>query len=269
MISQPTLVISASSTTSPYRGTVTLTSSGGAGTGAVTFTAVAGSTCVVSGNVVTVGNAGSYCGVIATKASDGNYQAASSTQLSISTTKIAQSALSFSNIAEMQALSTLTILANGGSGEGVVRYRVSNAGTTGCTLTGTTLRAPSAGQCTIEASRAGSTNYTQSASVSQVVEVVKASQTVRFTTNVPTEPLVGGTYSPAATASSGLSVSFSVSGAGCSISGSTITFTSAGDCVVDASQPGSSAYLAAPTASQTIALDAETTPWLSTQLLKP
>jgi hypothetical protein len=154
----------------------------------------------------------------------------------------------------MQALSTLTVLANGGSGEGVVRYRVSNAGTTGCTLTGTTLSAPSAGQCTIEASRAASTNYTQSASVSQVIEVVKASQTVRFTTNVPTEPLAGGTYSPAATASSGLSIGFSVSGAGCSISGSTVTFTAAGDCVVDASQPGSSAYFAAPTASQTIAV---------------
>jgi hypothetical protein len=213
-----------------------------------------GSACVVAGNVVTVGNAGSSCTVVATKASDGNYRAVSSTQLSISTTKISQSALSFSNIAEMQALSTLTVLANGGSGEGVVRYRVSNAGTTGCTLSGTTLSAPSAGQCTIEASRAASTNYNQSASVSQVIEVVKASQTVRFTTNVPTEPLVGGTYSPAATASSGLSIGFSVAGVGCSISGGTITFTSAGDCVVEASQPGSSAYFAAPTASQTIAV---------------
>jgi surface protein len=254
MVNQPTLQISASSTTSPYRGTVTLTSSGGGGTGTVTFTAAGGSACVVSGNVVTVGNAGSACTVIATKASDGNYHAATSAQINIATTKIAQSALSFSNVAEMQALSRLTILANGGTGDGLVRYRISNAGTTGCTLSGTTLSAPSAGQCTVEASRATSTNYLQSASVSQVIEVVKAAQTVRFTSTVPAQPLVGDVYSVSATASSGLSVSFSVSGVGCSIAGNTVTFTSAGDCSVTASQSGSVAYLASPIASQTIAV---------------
>ncbi len=254
MINQPTLQISASATSSPYLGTVTLTSSGGAGAGAVTYTAVVGSACVVSGNVVTVGNAGSSCAVIATKASDGNYNSANSAQISIATTRINQSALTFSNLAEMPARSSMSVSAIGGSGEGVLRYRVSSAGGTGCSLSGTTLTATTAGQCTIEASRASSTNYTVSASVSQVIEVVKSAQTVRFTTNVPAQPLVGSTYSPSATASSALSISFSVSGSGCSLTSGTITFTAAGDCRVEASQTGDGAYLAAPTASQTIAV---------------
>jgi surface protein len=254
MINQPTLQISASATSSPYLGTVTLTSSGGAGAGAVTYTAVVGSACVVSGNVVTVGNAGSSCAVIATKASDGNYNSANSSQISIATTRINQSALTFSNLAEMPARSSMSVSAIGGSGEGVLRYRVSSAGGTGCSLSGTTLTATTAGQCTIEASRASSTNYTVSASVSQVIEVVKSAQTVRFTTNVPAQPLVGSTYSPSATASSALSISFSVSGGGCSLTSGTITFTAAGDCRVEASQTGDGAYLAAPTASQTIAV---------------
>ena len=254
MINQPTLQVSASATSSPYLGTVTLTSSGGAGVGAVTYTAVVGSACVVSGNVVTVGNAGSSCAVIATKASDGNYFSANSLQLSISTTRINQAALTFSNLAELPARSSMSVSAIGGSGDGVLRYRVSNAGTTGCSLTGTSLTATSAGQCTIEASRASSTNYTVSASVSQVIEIVKSAQTVRFTTNVPAQPLVGSTYSPSATASSGLSISFSVSGGGCSLTTGTITFTAAGDCRVEASQTGDGAYLTAPTASQTIAV---------------
>jgi surface protein len=254
MINQPTLQVSASATSSPYLGTVTLTSSGGAGVGAVTYTAVVGSACVVSGNVVTVGNAGSSCAVIATKASDGNYFSANSSQLSISTTRINQAALTFSNLAELPARSSMSVSAIGGSGDGVLRYRVSNAGTTGCSLNGTSLTATSAGQCTIEASRASSTNYTVSASVSQVIEIVKSAQTIRFTTNVPAQPLVGSTYSPSATASSGLSISFSVSGGGCSLTTGTITFTAAGDCKVEASQTGDGAYLAAPTASQTIAV---------------
>jgi hypothetical protein len=254
MINQPTLQISASATSSPYLGTVTLTSSGGAGVGSVTYTAVVGSACVVSGNVVTVGNAGSSCAVIATKASDGNYYSANSLQLSITTTRISQAAVTFSNQAEMAARSSMSVSAIGGSGEGVLRYRVSSAGTTGCSLSGTTLTATSAGQCTIEASRASSTNYTVSPSISQVIEVVKSAQTVRFTTNVPAEPLVGSTYSPSATASSGLSISFSVSGVGCSLTSGMITFTAAGDCKVETSQTGDAAYLAAPTASQIIAV---------------
>jgi surface protein len=254
MANQPTLQISASATSSPYLGTVTLTSSGGAGSGAVTFTAAVGSTCVVSGNVVTVGNAGSTCNVIANKASDGNYSAANSTQLSIATSKISQSAVSFSSRAEMEVRSSLTVSAIGGTGTGVLRYRVSSAGSTGCSLSGTTLTATGSGQCTIEASRATSTNYLQSDSASQIIEIVKSSQNVRFTSNVPADPTVGSTYTPAATASSGLTISYLVTGASCTFSAGTVTFTSAGDCTVTAGQVGNVAFAAASSASQDISV---------------
>jgi uncharacterized repeat protein (TIGR02543 family) len=92
-----------------------------------------------------------------------------------------------------------------------------------------------------------------------------ASQTVSFTSTAPKNAFVGGTYTPTATASSGLSVLITVDSRSrgtftvdlrsretCSISGGVVTFTAAGSCVLDANQPGNSAYAAAPQVQQTI-----------------
>jgi streptogramin lyase len=57
-----------------------------------------------------------------------------------------------------------------------------------------------------------------------------------------------------ASASSGLPVSYTVTSGPCSVSGSTLTITGAGSCVVNADQAGNSGYTAAPTVSQTITI---------------
>ncbi|HEY5025658.1 MAG TPA: hypothetical protein VII76_11845, partial [Acidimicrobiales bacterium] len=71
-------------------------------------------------------------------------------------------------------------------------------------------------------------------------------QTVTFTG--PLTGLVGGSYTPSATATSGLPVSFSLdpSSSGCTLSSPTVKFTGAGICVVDADQAGNGTYAAAP-----------------------
>uniref|UniRef100_UPI001A940028 hypothetical protein n=1 Tax=Legionella bozemanae TaxID=447 RepID=UPI001A940028 len=63
----------------------------------------------------------------------------------------------------------------------------------------------------------------------------------------------GGTYHVAATASSGLPVTFTTTGA-CSISGSTVTFNATGTCTVNANQAGNALYNAAPQVQQNMSV---------------
>ena len=89
-------------------------------------------------------------------------------------------------------------------------------------------------------------------------------QTITFTSNVPANATVGGTYTVSATGgASGNPVTFSVSGGGkgkgtadCTISGATVTFTAVGTCVIDANQAGNSVYAPAPTAQQEVSVGA-------------
>jgi hypothetical protein len=80
-------------------------------------------------------------------------------------------------------------------------------------------------------------------------------QTITFTSSAPGSAIyLGPNYNVSATASSGLPVSFTVSGT-CTLSGSsTVVMAGAGTCTVYASQSGSSSYLAAPQVQQTFAI---------------
>jgi len=77
-----------------------------------------------------------------------------------------------------------------------------------------------------------------------------ASQTITLDAPPPTSATTGGTYTPGAHATSGLTVTFSVDASStpgtCSLATGTVTFTGAGTCVVDANQAGSSSWTAAP-----------------------
>jgi hypothetical protein len=89
-------------------------------------------------------------------------------------------------------------------------------------------------------------------------DVLKIGQTIAFTSTPPTNPVVTGSYTINATASSGLTVAFSVdanSTAGaCTLSGSVVSFTGAGSCIIDANQAGDANYLAAAQMQQLIAI---------------
>jgi hypothetical protein len=63
-------------------------------------------------------------------------------------------------------------------------------------------------------------------------------------------------YTPTATATSGLSVTITLdsSSTGCTLSGGSVTFTAAGSCVIDANQAGNGTWLAATQVQQTIAV---------------
>jgi serine protease len=82
-------------------------------------------------------------------------------------------------------------------------------------------------------------------------------QTVTFSTSAPTDAQVGdGSYTPAATATSGLSatITLDATSTGCALASGVVSFTSNGTCVLDANQPGNATYAAAPQVQQSFAV---------------
>jgi hypothetical protein len=77
----------------------------------------------------------------------------------------------------------------------------------------------------------------------------QTAQTISITSAQPAAGNVGATYRPAAAASSGLPVSFTIdpssSPGTCAINGKTVKFTSVGTCVIDANQAGDAEWAAA------------------------
>jgi PKD repeat protein len=98
----------------------------------------------------------------------------------------------------------------------------------------------------------------QTATVSRILQVApqKAAQTIAFTSSPPAGAVAGGPgYTPSASATSGLPVTFSSgSPAICSVSGSTVSFLATGICTVDAEQPGNADYEPAPAVQQSFSV---------------
>ncbi len=86
--------------------------------------------------------------------------------------------------------------------------------------------------------------------------IAQANQAITFTSTAPTGATVGGTYGVTATGgASGLPVTFTIAPASsgiCTIAGSTVTFTEAGTCTIQANQAGSANYNAAPQVTQAV-----------------
>src|SRR5437763_13847299 len=86
----------------------------------------------------------------------------------------------------------------------------------------------------------------------QSFNIAKANQTITF--NALANKTFGNPdFNVSATASSGLSVSFSATG-NCSMSGNTLPLTGAGSCTITASQSGNANYNAAPNVPQTFTI---------------
>ncbi|WP_298627391.1 hypothetical protein, partial [uncultured Legionella sp.] len=107
----------------------------------------------------------------------------------------------------------------------------------------------------MNANQPGNTQYHAAPQVQQTMTVSKQSQTITFSSTLPSTPIVADTYNVTATASSGLAVDITVdasSSSVCSISGGTVTFNTTGTCIVNANQPGNTQYHAAPQVQQTM-----------------
>ncbi|AYM98316.1 IPTL-CTERM sorting domain-containing protein [Acidovorax sp. 1608163] len=224
----------------PYLGTATLATTGGSGTGTVSFAVTTGAgQCQLNGNLLTgVGVGG--CTVTATKAADLNYGAATAT-VGVLISKAAQPALSVSASPSSLVLNgRATLSTSGGAGAGLVNYAVtSGAGV--CSVTGTTLTGLAVGVCEVTATKTGDANY-EGASATAMVSVGKALQTITFSA-LGNKALGNPDFTVSATASSGLAVGFSTdTPLVCTVTGNTVSLSGMGTCRVIASQGGDLIY---------------------------
>jgi hypothetical protein len=117
-----------------------------------------------------------------------------------------------------------------------------------CTIAGATVHLTGAGACDITAHQAGDATWFAAPDVVRSFAIAKATQTVAFTSTSPSFTLKGApTYTPAATATSGLTPAFTLdaTSTGCSLTANVVSFTGAGVCIIDANQAGNDDWNAA------------------------
>jgi hypothetical protein len=219
---------------------------------AVTFSVSSGP-CTVSGSTLTVSGAGT-CVVAANQAGNADYTAAATVSHSIAV-NAAVLTVTPNNASRAYGAANPSFTA---SFSGFVNGDTLSvlSGAPSLTATATPTSAPGSYTITSAAGTLAASNYTFSFA-NGTLTVSVATQTITFT--APVSPVTYGVspISLSATASSGLSVTFSISSGPCGVSGSTLTVTGAGTCVVAANQPGNADYTAAAAVVQSLVINKE------------
>jgi len=160
--------LTVTSTTGTFGTPLTLTTSGGSGTGPVTFVATTGTAgCAVTGSTLTTTSAGS-CSATATKAGDVNFTATSSNPTTVSFATANQAALTVTSLNGTVG-TPLTLTSSGGSGTGAITFVAANGTAGGCTVNGSALTVTGAGTCLVTATKAAETNYNAVSSAATAV----------------------------------------------------------------------------------------------------
>ncbi|WP_185827377.1 chitobiase/beta-hexosaminidase C-terminal domain-containing protein [Edaphobacter aggregans] len=216
----------------------------------VTFSVLSGPG-TISGNTLTITGVGTVV-VAADQAGNTTYSVATEVTQSIVVTQASQTVAFTAPTTPISYTSTpITLSATASSGLSVAFSVVSGP----ATVSGNSLTISGVGTVVVAANQAGNANYTAASQVTQSIVVNQASQAISFT--APSTP---ATYSAApitlsATASSGLSVVFSVVSGPATVSGNALTLTGTGTVVVSANQSGSANYAAASQVTHSIVVN--------------
>ena len=145
---------------------------------------------------------------------------------------------------------TLTVTTTGGLGNGAVTFTENSAA---CTILGTTLTGDAVGNCIVTATKEADDVFLETTTTKTIV-VTQASQTITFS-SLANKTLGMSVAALSATASSGLTVSFSSSTLSqCTVFGTTLTLLTAGTCTITASQAGNANFAAASTVSRSFTI---------------
>ena len=162
------------------------------------------------------------------------------------------SAVATSNSISVTGTSTLST--NGGSGSGNVTYALVSGP---CSLSGSTLTGTGVGNCVVTATKAADSTYVSATSAQLTVAVSLATQTTlgvaASTNSIPV--FSSSSFSTTGGNGSG-NVSYSLVSGPCSLSGSTLTGTGVGNCVVTATKAADSTYASATSAPLTVSITA-------------
>ena len=218
-----------------------------------TFTIVPGP-ATISGSTITLTGTGTVV-VRAAQAGNTNYAAASTVDQSF--TVMATQTITFGTLsAKTYGNAPFTVSATASSGLSPTFTIVSGP----ATISGSTVTLTGVGTVVVQAAQAGNTNYAAATSVNQSFTITQATQTITFA--APSAKTYGAApFAVSATASSGLSPTFSIVSGPATISGNTITLTGAGTVVVRASQAGNANYAAAPTVDQSFIVNTALQNW--------
>lgn len=216
----------------------------------VVFSSQSPSVCTVSGSVVSLAGLGT-CVIAADQAGNSVYAAAPQVTQSFPVTKVGQ-------IITFDALPTRTVQAPPftltASASSTLSVVYSSQTTAVCTVVGSTVTLAAVGTCTIAANQPGNSTYAPAPQVTQSFLVSQASQAITFGA-LAAKLITESPVSVAATASSGLPVAFnSQTSTVCTVTGSSVTLTSAGLCTIAADQAGDAKFAAAPEVAQSFAI---------------
>jgi hypothetical protein len=244
---------------------IPLVATGGASGNPVVFTIDGSSTGAgsISGSTLNVTGVGSFV-IDANQAGNSTYSAAPQVQRTVVVTQASQT-INFTQPTTPLTYSsglTIPLVATGGASGNPVVFTIDGSSTGAASISGSTLNVTGVGTFVIDANQAGTTNYSAATQVQRTVVVnTLLAQVISFTQ--PTTPV---TYSSGLTiplvatgGASGNPVVFTIDGTSTatgSISGSTLTVTSAGNLVIDANQAGNADYSAAAQVQKSIALNA-------------
>lgn len=205
----------------------------------------------VSDNMIIINSAGTVT-ITAGQPGNDNYNAAADQTRELTVSK-ADQIISFNDLAGSVYGDPDFILTATSTSGLTVSYVSSNEAV--ATVDGSSVHITGAGEAVITASQAGNENYLPATDISRTLVVEKAAQTIAF------DPFAVHTYGdpgfdPMATASSGLSISYTSSNPDVAVvSGGIIMIMGAGSAEITASQPGNDNYIAAPDVVQLLTVE--------------
>jgi hypothetical protein len=213
-----------------------------------------------STGVITVTNVSGSCNVTVTKATDSNYNQATSAGFGVTLIKADQATLTVTGPASITYGTIGTITHTGGSGTGAVSY--SHGSSTGCTVnssTGTITVTNASGSCIVTITKAADSNYNQATSVGFGVTLNKASQAT-LTVTGPASITYGTTGTITYTGGSGTGEMSYSQGAstGCTVnttSGVIMVTSTLLSCTVTATKAADNNYLVTTSAGFVVALN--------------
>jgi hypothetical protein len=227
-----------------YATSLTLTASGGSGTGAYSFAVANLGTagCSITSGVLNATSPGT-CTVTATRALSTNYFVASSADTTVTVGKATQSVVTLTSTSGTFN-TNISLTATGGTGSGSYSFSVSNAGTAGCTLpSATTLRSSGAGSCTVTATRAGDDYYEAKSSAATTVSFARDSQNLLSVRDVAGDLDTGITLSVSGGSGTGaLSYSVTSGTASCSVASGVVSARYAGSCLLTTTKAADTNY---------------------------
>ncbi len=221
--------------------TVAATSSSG-----LTVAYTSSGACTNVGATFTITSGTGTCTVKYDQAGNTNFNAAPQVTESVTAQKANQSITVGTHAPASRAFNAVFTVAATSSSSSVVTY--SSAGV--CTNTGATFTMTSGtGTCTVKYDQAGNPNFNAATQVTESVTASKAGQTITIGTPAPLTAIYNTSFTVAATASSGLPITYSGSGS-CTNVGATFTMTSGtGSCGIQFLQAGDANFNFALTVS--------------------